>query len=109
VYNFTMPKLLIPLLFLSLNASASSFVTCDVAAEVLSHTKEKTKIKVVMVKQGNSGYGDCGVIKGSKYEVKLKNPEKLNIYKNKTVLLNYHSYSAMTPNGPISGVTWMVK
>lgn len=100
-------KLFLLTFFISLNISASSFITCDLTAEVLSLKKDMAKIRVLKVKQGRSGFGDCQFKKGSELEIKIKNPEKIK--KEKIVTINYNKYSGMGPKGPVGGVTWLIK
>lgn len=100
---------LLTLLFLTLPiiVNASSFITCDVTAKVKSMEENQVKITVISVKEGHSGFGDCGFKKDQELEVKIENPKKVKV--NEVNVFKYNSYSSMGPNGPVSGKSWKIK
>ncbi len=91
----------------TLNAQASSFITCDVSVRILAKGRVKTTFKVNHVKQGNSGFGDCEVTKGQVFEVKVEGAEKTT--PGSSAIINYKNYSAMGETGPVGDTTWTLK
>lgn len=101
-------KFLFLLLFAySTKTNASSFITCDVTVKVKSLKNNQAKINIVSVKEGHSGFGDCGFKKDQELEVKIENPKKVKV--NEVNVFKYNSYSSMGPNGPVSGDGWVAK
>lgn len=102
-----MNLILLVFALLTVNAQASSFITCDLNVKILSFKDNIAHIKVLSIKQGNSGFGDCSFSIGKELEVKIENPKKIK--KAKSALLRYSSYSGMGPKGPVAGITWTAK
>ncbi|MFT6068183.1 MAG: hypothetical protein ACJAT2_003759 [Bacteriovoracaceae bacterium] len=85
-------------------ALASSFITCQVEAKIVSAKPNDLQVRIIKVVEGNSGFGNCGIKVGQKKKISLK--EKRLYSKDDKLKLTYTEYSGMTPNGAIQTKTW---
>lgn len=88
-------------------ALSSNFINCDVDARVLAVKSGSLEIKILKVKEGNSGFGDCGFKFGQKKNISIQ--EKRVFEKGENLKLTYSEYGGMTPNGPVNSKTWKLR
>jgi hypothetical protein len=88
-------------------AFASNFIHCDVDAKVVVAEANDLQIKILKVKEGNSGFGNCGFKFGQKKKITLK--EKRLFEKGDQLKLTYSEYGGMTPKGAVHSKIWKLR
>ncbi len=85
-------------------ALASSFITCQVEAKVVSAKPNDLQVRILKVVEGKSGFGDCGFKTGQKKKITLKEKRLYSI--DDKLKLTYSEYSGKTPTGSVHTKSW---
>ncbi len=100
--------LIVLVLGLSMPAQASSWLVCDVEAEVIGVNEQFFGIQVLssVVTDGHSEKGSPCLEEKSLYIIEK---DQHTLQRQDKITLNYSYYDSMTPNGPMSDTEWTVK
>jgi hypothetical protein len=83
---------------ITITANASNFRKCNAHIEV-THKDKYLYGKVLKVEHISTGFGNCSLKKGGKFEFGIQDKLKIGM----KLWVEYSEYSAMGPNGVVSG------